>query len=137
MLGDIKSVTANRQNLKDFGISVGIVLAIIGLLLLWKGRDPYWFFLGTAGLMITAGLLLPTALKPLYYPWMILAIMVGWLMTRIILSIMYYAIVSPIGIGFRLFGKKFLERKFDRNIITYWNERKQSKKDLKTLEDQF
>mgnify|MGYP001304899195 CR=1 FL=1 len=137
MLGDIKSVTANRQNLRDFGISVGIVLAIIGLLLLWKGRDPYWFFLGTAGLMITAGLLLPTALKPLYYPWMILAIMVGWLMTRIILSIMYYAIVSPIGIGFRLFGKKFLERKFDRNIITYWNERKQSKKDLKTLEDQF
>jgi hypothetical protein len=87
--------------------------------------------------MIPAGLLLPTALKPLYYPWMILAIMVGWLMTRIILSIMYYAIVSPIGIGFRLFGKKFLERKFDRNIITYWNERKQSKKDLKTLEDQF
>jgi hypothetical protein len=53
--------------------------------------------------------------------WMTLAILMSWVMTRVILSVLFYLGITPMSILARLFGKDFLAIKFDRKDVTsYW-----------------
>ena len=65
---------------------------------------------------------MPVILKPLFFVWMVFAAILGWVMTRIILSLLFYFIVSPIGIILKLFNKDFLNLNNQRND-SYWNYR--------------
>ena len=57
----------------------------------------------------------------LYLLWMNFAVLLGWFMTRFILGLLFYIIVSPIGMILRLFGKEFLELKTKTKKSSYWN----------------
>ena len=79
---------------------------------------------------------LPFVLKPIYWIWMIFATILGWIMTRIILSLLFYVIITPIGLILRMFGKQFLELKYNKNVNTYWNYR-ESQNQYDNHEKQF
>ena len=51
------------------------------------------------------------------------AIILGWFMTRFILSLLFYLIVTPIGLITRVLGKDFLELKKEASNGSYWNQR--------------
>jgi hypothetical protein len=68
---------------------------------------------------------------------MTLAILLGWLMTRIILIILFYLVVTPIGLLAKLSGKDFLNRKFNREAQSYWIPRKATTTDKGNYEKQF
>ena len=76
-------------------------------------------------------------LKPLHKLWMTLAVLLGWLMTRIILIVLFYLVVTPIGLLARVCGKDFLNRDFDRKVNSYWIPRKTIPFDRKSYERQF
>lgn len=61
-------------------------------------------------------------LKFLYEAWMKFAHALGWVNTRIILSIVYFLIFTPLALIFRLIGKDPLERRFEA-VDSYWNKR--------------
>ena len=63
---------------------------------------------------------MPGKLAFLYGMWMQLAEGLGWLMTRIVLSALYFGVVTPIGFFARLFGKVFLDISFKKDAGTYW-----------------
>lgn len=44
----------------------------------------------------------------------------GWLVSHLLLGLIFYGVVTPIGFVLRLFGYDPLQRKFDRNAKTYW-----------------
>jgi hypothetical protein len=52
-----------------------------------------------------------------------LAIVLGFVMSRIILSILFYLILTPISFLAKISGKKFMVLKFDKSIETYWEKR--------------
>lgn len=52
---------------------------------------------------------------------MFFATIPGWVMTRFILSLLFYLVFAPIGIILRMFGSNYLELKLDKNAETYWN----------------
>ena len=54
---------------------------------------------------------------------MIFATVLGWIMTRVILSLLFFGVLTPIGIILRLFGKQFIELKWNKTKSTYWNYR--------------
>ncbi len=58
--------------------------------------------------------------RHVYKIWMSLAAVIGWLMTRLILLVLFYLIVTPIGIFVKLFDKDPLNIKFNKNIKSYW-----------------
>ena len=62
------------------------------------------------------------ALIPCYRAWMMLALIMGWFVTRLLLVIVYAVVIVPIGTISRLFGKKFLERHFDATLPSYWKD---------------
>ena len=66
---------------------------------------------------------LPTALHQVHQAWMTFALALGWVVTRIILTIVFYLIVTPVGLLQRLCGKRPLEFGFHGDETTYWQRR--------------
>ncbi|MBI5182760.1 MAG: hypothetical protein HY999_00125 [Nitrospinae bacterium] len=120
IIEEIKNIKCGREELRKFGITIGIVLGVLGGVFLWRDKDyyPYLFILSI--LFLFLGLVLPILLKPIYKIWMSLAIMMGLFMTGVILSLLFYLVFTSIGVISRLFGKEFLDLKIDRSQESYW-----------------
>lgn len=111
----------NNKKLREFGITTGIIVAILfGVLLPWifGHQLPLWPWV-VSGLLLLWALLLPASLKTLYIFWMKFGHVLGFINTRIILGIMYYLIFVPIGMMMKLMGKDPMARKFDEHIDSY------------------
>lgn len=95
-----------------------MVAALVGGWLLWKGHG---FILLSAGLLlILLGVAIPRWLKPLYVPWMALALALGFVMTRVLLTVLFFAIITPVGIVMRWTGRDPLRQKLDKSAQSYW-----------------
>ena len=79
------------------------------------------------------GLLHPTSTKPLYHGWMWLAFCMNFVMTRVILSILFFGIVLPTSIVTRVAGKDFLGNKPQ---TSYWKTR-ENPQEAKHFENLF
>lgn len=133
----IKNIKKTRAELRRFGITVGIVLGLLGGLLLWRGRDYYFYFLMFSTAFLFLGLIAPILLKPIHKAWMTLTMFLGSLITKAILNILFFLVVTPIGFLARIFGKEFLDTRFDRNAESYWIPRVSSQFDRGNYENQF
>jgi len=134
---EIKNIKETKKDLRKFGITVGVVLIIFAGFLFWKEKESFFYF-GTIGLfLLLTGLFIPTVLRPLNKLWMILAILMGWVMTRIILTILYYLVLTPIKILAMLFRKNFLDLKLNKSAKSYWEIRKKSELRPSDYERQF
>jgi len=120
LLEEIKNIKSEKRDLRNFGITIGIALGILGGLLWCRGRDTYSYFLIFSAAFILFGLVMPALLKPLQKAWMTLAVIMGWFMTRLILAVLFYLVFTPIGILSKLFGNKFLDLKVEKSNKSYW-----------------
>ena len=68
---------------------------------------------------------------------MTFAVILGWFMTRVILSLLFYVIITPIGVVLRIFGKDFLEIKKQSVQGSYWNQRDSNLEKNQNYEKQF
>jgi len=109
------------NQLRTFGLLVGGIFGLLGLLpILFRGEDPRLWAVVLSGLLVIPALVLPKSLTPIYRAWMTLGYALGWINTRIILSVTFYGMFTPIGLTRRfLLGKDSLLRRFDPNINTY------------------
>jgi hypothetical protein len=137
LLEEIKNIKSEKSDLRNFGISIGVVLGLIAGALWWREKDSYILFIITSLVFFIAGLFAPIILKPLQKAWMTLAVVLGWVMTRLILSILFYIVFTSIGLIFRLFGKQFLDLRMKRNEKSYWFYREPVPFDRKNYERQF
>ena len=137
IIEEIKNIKGDKSDWKKFGITMGIILTIIGFLLLWKKNNyfEYSFFLAAAFFIL--GLVLPSVLKYVYKAWMSLAVVMGFIMTRVIMVIIFYLIVTPIGLIASITGKKFLDMKIDKSAKSYWIVRDSAQKVKADYERQF
>ena len=137
MIEEIKNIKSKKKELRKFGITVGIILLIIAGFLFWKEKESFRLLLAVSTILIVLGILTPVVLKPIYQGWMIFATILGWVMTRVILSLLFYVILTPIGLILRLFGKQFLELRWDKSQTTYWNNRGNEQAVKENYEKQF
>lgn len=79
----------------------------------------------------------PRLLKHIQKIWMAIGIILGWFTTRIILSVLYYIILTPIGFVMRLSGKDLLEMKIQKDKRSYWNYREEKPYSRTDTERQF
>jgi hypothetical protein len=121
--GELAAVKSGSRDLRKFGITMGIAIAALGAVLLWRGRwEPaYFFWVGGAFLLLA--LIAPVALRPVQRAWMALAIVLGWVMTRVILVVLFYVGITPIALIARLVGKRFLDLGFEPARASYWVKR--------------
>ncbi|MBI3413743.1 MAG: hypothetical protein HY043_00255 [Verrucomicrobia bacterium] len=134
---DIKQLQTGERELRKFGLLVGGVLVGLGLLFLFrhKARTPYLVWPG--GVLIFFGVVLPRALKWIYVAWMGLALVLGFVMAHVILTLFFFLVILPIGLVARAVGKDFLSLKLDRAAESYWLRRDNKPKTAADYERQF
>lgn len=136
IIEEIKNINSNKKELKKFGKSVGLVVLIIGIVLLIYSKPTFPTFLGIGSFLITAAYIIPIILLPFQKIWMTFAVIMGFIMTRVILSILFYIIITPISFISKLFGKDFLNLKIEKDKKSYWNLRNEGY-DKSSTEKQF
>ena len=117
---EIRNIKCDNPRLRKFGLVMAVALAILGALLLWRHRDGWDIAFTIAAVFLVTGLAVPKALKPAHYAWIALSMVMGWVMTRVLLTLMYYAVVTPMGLAGRLLGKRFLDVGRSASAESYW-----------------
>ena len=114
-----------KKELRKFGITFALVLAVLfGVLLplIRHGTEleswALWPWFASSAIAACA-LFHPASLKLLYTPWMKFAEVAQWVNTRIIMFLMFYLLILPIGLALRLLGKDSMKRKFDKGVESY------------------
>ena len=136
MIEEFKNIPNSNKDIRSFGITIGIILFIISGLLMYSGKESYQLIAIAASIFIGLGLILPVLLKPIYFVWMTFAAILGWVMTRVILSLVFYLIMTPIGLLTKLLGEDFLALKKIKSD-SYWNYRDSSEELNQNYEKQF
>ena len=137
MLEEIKNIKSEKSDLQKFGIIIGIIILIISGFLFWKEKESFQIFLAIGIILFLTAIALPSVLKPVYWIWMIFTIILGWFMTRVILSLLFYVVFTSIGLTLRFFGKQFLELRWDNSKESYWNFRNNEHLKKENYEKQF
>lgn len=137
LLDEIRSIKNSDNDLKKFGVTLGLFFLLIGLLWLWKSRPGtfYWFELSVFFLIFA--FLAPRFLRLAQKVWMTIAILIGWVMTRVILSIVFYGVMTPISLMARWSGKKFLGSKNFESSDSYWVIRTPGDRNKEDCEKQY
>ena len=102
----------SAPELRQFGLLFGAILVLLfGLLLpFFIGYSfPLWPWV-VALLFTVLALLAPTALTPFYRGWMRFGLIAGFINTRMIMFLLYYALFVPTGLVMKLFGRDALAR---------------------------
>jgi hypothetical protein len=100
---------------RQFGVSVGTVLLLIGAFLAWRGRMQAAQVLAAIGaVLLVLGLLAPRLLKYPSAAWWKLALVLGYVNARVILTLIFTVVLVPIGLIWRVIGRDPLTRRKDR-----------------------
>lgn len=109
------------KELRDFGlIMAGMLILMFGFVLPWifSYSTPYWPFIAAVVFVVVA-LLRPVLLGPVNSVWLKISVVLAWVNTRLVMGIMFFLLIAPIGILMRLFGKDTLDNKLSEKDISY------------------
>ena len=131
-------VDSLENQLKHFGLIMAGMFSLIGAVFFYK---TWMIAAGTLGVLILffagMGLLAPMGLLPVHRKWMRFAEVVGNFNAKVILSLTYFLVFTPIRIVASVFREDPLSRKFDPGKETYWRDCKPRESDAKRYEKQF
>ena len=140
ILTELKNIKFSRKDSRNFGLLVGGVLLALAGFKFWKDKDVsaiFYSLLSVGGGLMTFGLVLPTVLKPLYYIWMGFSVIMGFIMTKIILTLLFFLLLTPLKLFAFFFGTHFIDLKTNKNKASYWIIRTSKKYDPVKSELQF
>jgi hypothetical protein len=118
-MNDHKKLTT--KELREFGLLTGgIIGGLFGLILpLIQGHSLPIIPWIIAIILVGLAIILPNSLDPFYQVWMKIGFALGWLNSRIILSIVFFIIVTPMALIMKLLKRDTMARKFDFQVETY------------------
>ena len=120
--------TEQPRKLQLIGLLIPAVLTGIWALEHKLGVAPIHVVYAVAGVGVAGGLLIfasPATGKSIYVTWMYAALPIGWTVSHAILAVVFYGVLTPIGLIMRATGRDSMNRKFDAAATTYWLPHKQ------------
>jgi hypothetical protein len=123
---------------REFGLIVGCILVLLGFW--WTYREKFvpasYVILTLGGLLVLFGLLFPRALVYPNRGWMKLAEVLSYVTTRIILGVVFFFIITPIGVVKRRLGWDPLSRRAKRGG-SYWKDYSERQRDPRHYEKMY
>tara|TARA_Y100000590_G_scaffold470570_1_gene666443 strand:- start:2511 stop:2915 length:405 start_codon:yes stop_codon:yes gene_type:complete len=120
MIAEIKNIKSTKKDLRNFGVLFSIIFFSLDFFY-FKSEEILSFLLLAGTFLLLSAIIFPLLLKPLYYPWMLIATILGWFMSRLILFLIFFMVFTPIGLLGRLLKKEFINLKLDKDSHSYWN----------------
>jgi hypothetical protein len=104
---------------RRFGFTVGSAFGVLGTLVHWRGVSAVaTVFLGVAGVLLLAALIVPRRLQPVQRAWMRFALLLSKVTTPVFMGIVYFLVVTPTGLLMRAVGRNPMRSRRGRD--TYW-----------------
>ena len=125
-MDDVK-ISSNRS----FGIVFFIVFLLIALYPITYSGDIRIWSLIISFIFIILGLLNSKILTPLNKLWFQFGVILGKIISPIIMGIIFFLVVTPIGLIMKVLGKDLLRLKYNKKDNTYWIEKNGPKSKMK------
>lgn len=129
-------MTSSSAQGRNSVLPVGIVLLAVAAWSAYRGRETAVWAFGLVGVaLVAAGLVVPPAARVFHVVWMRFAYAIGWVNSRMLLALIYYLVMTPMGLVQRLVGRDALRRRGPQSS-SYWLPRsspKQSKEQFERL----
>ena len=113
------------NELRVFGALLALFAGLVGTLLSWQlglptaARIVWWL----GGLLALAYYAVRPLRRPLIRAWITVTFPLGWVISHVVLAVVYYGVFSPIGLVQRLLGRDPMQRRADPGAESYWIER--------------
>jgi len=117
-----QDISFSNTTLRQFA---ALWIVFFAALAMWYGLRHGQHTLGyTLGILAFTigplGLLWPGFIKPIYTTWMVAVFPVGWLVSNVMLGIVFFLLITPVAIFFKLIGRDPLQRRARREAESYW-----------------
>jgi hypothetical protein len=111
----------SSTELRNFGlVTAGLVAGVFGLALPWLRHQAFhrgpWIL---SGALILPALVWPPALRYVHWLWIRIGLILGWINSRMILTILFFAVILPLGVLMRALGHDPVAGKLDPQAPTY------------------
>lgn len=120
-----------------FGIVVGGIFCLFGLLPLRQGNSPRLWILIPGAVLVLVGVLRPISLHSLNVLWMRLGLLLGRVVNPVITGILFFVVITPLALLMRLAGKDPLRLRREPEAPTYWIDRSPPGPDGRSMKNQF
>ena len=122
-LVDVNWKPSDRQ-LRQFAGLALVVLPVAAWL--WSGNPRVVAWFAIAGVAVFGiGMAFPKAIRPVYLGLLVVALPIGIVVGETFLLSIYFGLFLPMGLVFRLLGRRPLQLSFDRQSPTYWQAKAQ------------
>ena len=116
---------------RNFGLVFFFVFLIVGFWPLLNGEVPKIWSLIIAVIFLILGLMNSKILTPLKILWFKFGLFLGGIVSPIVMGIVFFFVITPIGLFMKLIGKDLLNNKLDNNKKSYWIIRDKVKSSMK------
>jgi hypothetical protein len=116
----VDSLKFSEKELRKVGIEYFLIFSVIALFMLRKTNPNAGVFAAIAAIFLFLGLFSPLSLKGIYKTLMFFAFILGTITTKIILTIVFFIVVTPLGLFLRLCKKDLLDEKIEKRKESYW-----------------
>lgn len=124
-----KNREPTSRELRIFGLLLALFLGLIGALVLWRASS--WTIATvcwTAALLVaTIYYSMPSLRRPMYIVCLTVTYPIGWTITHVLLVLVYYGWITPVGLLMRLFRYDPMRRRLKRGTNSHWIRRKPNK----------
>jgi len=122
---------------RKFGLTIGTVLLVIGAVRLVFHHSHWAWWLGAGAAFILFGLLWSAALHPLNRAWMLLGLVLYKVVNPIVMALLFFSTMTPVGALMRLCGKDPLGLRRDPAAASYWIPRDPPGPAAESMRNQF
>jgi saxitoxin biosynthesis operon SxtJ-like protein len=122
---------------RRFGLTIGAILGIIGAIRLVLGHEHWAWWLGAGIAFAGFALVWPAVLWPLNRLWLLLGIVLYKVVNPVVMALLFFSTIVPIGALMRLFGKDPLRLRREPEAASYWIEREPPGPPPETMRNQF
>ena len=122
---------------RGFGLVFAGFFTLLSGLSWWRGHTAWHWALPVAAAFLVAALTYPRVLAPLNKLWLNIGLLLYRVVNPIVLGLLFFLTITPIGLVMRLFGKDFLRLRLDRGAKSYWIDRAPPGPPPQTMKNQF
>jgi hypothetical protein len=105
---------------RSFGLLFAALSGLVGLIKLWHAHPAGYGWLLASALLAGVALLVPKLLAPANRLWLKLGLLLHHVIEPVVMAVLFFLTVMPIGLILRLTGKDLLRLKWDRQAASYW-----------------
>jgi len=122
---------------RSFGLVFAAVFLVIGLFPIVRSELPHFWAIGVSAVFLLLAFLAPRLLRPFNIIWFRLGLLMHRVVSPVILALIFYLAILPIGLIYKILGKDPLQLNFEKDRATYWISRDPPGPQPDTMRDQF